>query len=127
LAIISVSLNSKILGEMDGLQDELGFSGRSEVIRAGLRMLIADKKERSKIRGNINAILLSTHDEKHAKDISELEHSYQEIIKTQLHNCIEDHKCLEVFILSGDARKIREMYEGFQASRKTENVRLIIS
>ena len=34
MAIISVSLSDKLLSEIDHLKDEIGFSGRSEVIRA---------------------------------------------------------------------------------------------
>jgi CopG family nickel-responsive transcriptional regulator len=42
--IISMSLTSELLDEIDTLQGELGFSGRSEVIRAGIRMLLADSR-----------------------------------------------------------------------------------
>ncbi|MBV1768341.1 MAG: ribbon-helix-helix domain-containing protein, partial [Methanobacterium sp.] len=34
MAIISISLNDKLLEEIDALKDEMGFSGRSDVIRA---------------------------------------------------------------------------------------------
>ena len=40
MTIVSVSLNEDILHEMDKLQKALGFSGRSEIIRAGIRNLL---------------------------------------------------------------------------------------
>lgn len=46
MTVISVSLSSKLLNEIDNLKEEMGFSGRSEVIRASTRMLIADNRER---------------------------------------------------------------------------------
>jgi len=55
--IISISLNEEILKGIDKIQKELGFSGRSDVIRAGVRMLIADSKEKEKLSGRINSIV----------------------------------------------------------------------
>lgn len=46
MGIISISLNDNILKEMDDLQKEFGFTGRSELIRAGIRMLLSDKSEK---------------------------------------------------------------------------------
>ena len=53
MTIISVSLSEKLLKEIDDLKEELGFSGRSEVIRTSTRMLIADYQEK-KTLGNLN-------------------------------------------------------------------------
>ena len=49
MAIISVSLKDDFLEEVNVIQKELGFSGRSELIRAGLRMIIADNKDKKKL------------------------------------------------------------------------------
>ncbi|MGH9991312.1 MAG: CopG family ribbon-helix-helix protein, partial [Nitrososphaera sp.] len=40
MTIVSVSLNDDILSEIDKLQKALGFSGRSEIVRAGIRNLL---------------------------------------------------------------------------------------
>ena len=125
--IISMSLNDRILKDIDNLQKEMGFSGRSETIRAGLRLLIADKKEKSKLRGIVDAVLLIIHDDKHSEEVSILRHKHEELIKTQIHNHLENHKCLEIFILNGNALDIRKLTEGFQTNRKIDFVKLIIS
>ena len=36
MTIVSISLNKEILEEIDKLQNTLGFSGRSEIVRAGM-------------------------------------------------------------------------------------------
>ncbi|MCD6036624.1 MAG: putative nickel-responsive regulator 1, partial [Nitrososphaeraceae archaeon] len=46
MAIVSISLNQEILSEIDKLQNVLGFSGRSEIVRAGIRNLLAEERER---------------------------------------------------------------------------------
>ena len=43
--IISMSLNEELLRTMDAAQKELGFSGRSETIRAAMKLLLDDYQE----------------------------------------------------------------------------------
>jgi len=59
--IISVSLSEKLLQEIDQLKEETGFSGRSDVIRASTRMLIADTQDKKNLEGDINSILILIH------------------------------------------------------------------
>ena len=127
MTIISISLNEKILRETDRIQKELGFSGRSEVIRAGLRMLVADKNEKSKLKGIIDGVLLIIHDDQKSGEVSVIRHKFEGLIKTQVHNHLENHKCLEIFVLNGDAEKIKKLNEEFQASKKIDFVKLIVS
>lgn len=44
LTIVSVSLNDDILDGIDKLQQNLGFTGRSEIVRAGIRNLLAEER-----------------------------------------------------------------------------------
>ena len=62
--IISVSLSEKLLQEIDQLKEETGFSGRSDVIRASTRMLIADTQDKKNLQGDINSILILIHNQK---------------------------------------------------------------
>ena len=127
MTIISVSVNDKILKDMDALEKDLGFSGRSEVIRAGVRLLISDKKEKARLKGIIDAALLLIHDDKYSEEVSALRHKFQDIVKTQVHNHIENHKCFEIFILHGDAARIVLLAEAFQTNRKMEYAKLVVS
>ena len=45
MPIVSISLNDEILSELDRIQKTMGFSGRSEIIRAGIRNLVAEEKQ----------------------------------------------------------------------------------
>ena len=38
-AVVSISLNRSMIRELDALQKSLGFTGRSELVRAGIRAL----------------------------------------------------------------------------------------
>jgi len=125
LTIVSVSLNEEILHEMDKLQKGLGFSGRSEIVRAGLRNLLSEEKRRQDLIGLIHALFLVIHDEESDEEMSEMRHNYDKLINTHLHSKIDKNRCLEIFLLKGDATDIREMTKSFQSNKKIHNVQLI--
>ena len=127
MAIISVSVNDKILSEIDRLQEQLGFSGRSEVIRAGTRMLIEDNKQKENLTGEINVILLTVHDKQMDDFITRVKHKFDEIINTQIHSHFKEGKCLEIFLLEGSAEEIKKLFELLQASGKVDYVKLIVA
>lgn len=127
MAIISISLTDEILEEIDRLQNELGFSGRSEVVRAGVRMLLADSKEKGKLEGRLNSVLLLIHAQKVEDTVTEVKHEFEDIISTQIHNHLREDKCLEVFILEGDAARIKQLVQRFQTSRKLDYVKLVVA
>ncbi|HEX54543.1 MAG: nickel-responsive regulator 1 [Candidatus Altiarchaeales archaeon] len=124
--IISISLNEEILGEIDKIKRELGFSGRSEVIRTGVRMLIADSREREKLSGRMSSILLLMHNQKAEDIVTEIKHNFEDITKTQIHSHLKEDKCLEIFILDGNAEKIKQFVKLFQTSGKMDYIKLII-
>ena len=122
---MSISLNGEILGEVDKLQSALGFSGRSEIIRAGIRNLLAEERERQDLTGLLHALLLVIHDEKSDDQVTEIRHEYDELINTHLHSKIDGDRCLEIFLIKGDANEIREMTKKFQANKKMDHIKLI--
>jgi len=127
MAIISISLNDKLLTEIDQLQKELGFSGRSEVIRAGARMLLADNKDKEKLDGWLNSVLLLIHSQKVEDTVTAIKHEFEDIISTQIHNHLREDKCIEVFILEGDAARINDLVRLFLTTRKMDYVKLIVA
>ena len=127
MAIVSISLNEGILDEIDKLQNELGFSGRSEVVRAGVRLLLADSRDKAVLEGKLNSVLLLIHAQKVEDTVTEIKHEFEDIISTQIHNHLREDKCLEVFILEGDAARIKQLVRHFQTSRKMDYVKLIVA
>jgi len=125
MTIISVSLSEKLLKEIDDLKEELGFSGRSEVIRTSTRMLIADNQEKKTLFGNLNSILILIHDQKAEDQVTEIKHDFEDIINTQVHTHLKDDKCMEIFIMEGDAQRMNTLWKLFQANRKMDYVKLI--
>ncbi|WEU40084.1 MAG: CopG family ribbon-helix-helix protein [Candidatus Odinarchaeum yellowstonii] len=126
MPIISLSLNDEILQRVEKLRKELGFTGRSELIRAGLRMLIADSVEKDQLEGKIHSVLLLIHDSEAEDFVSELKHEYTDIINAQIHSKTRQNKCLEIFIIEGDAKKVKELANRYITSDKIEYVKLLV-
>ena len=126
LTIVSVSLNRTILDEMDKLEKWHGFSGRSEIVRAGIRNLLSEERKRQDLTGMLHALFLAIHDEDSDDQVTEMRHVYDKLINTHLHSKIDRDRCLEIFLLRGDAREVKEMTKKFQANKNMDNVQLIV-
>lgn len=124
---MSISLNKNILAQMDKIRKSRGFSGRSEIVRAGIRALISEERERNNITGFIHALFLAMHDEKSDEQVTELRHAFDKLITTHLHNKVDTDRCLEIFLLRGNANDITDMAKRFQANKNMHNVKLIVT
>ena len=126
MTIISLSLNEAMLQELDTVQKAMGFSGRSEAIRAAIRMLLGEFKEES-LTGKVRGILLLIHEHEAESLVTNVKHNFLDIIHTQLHNRFKEGKCLELFLLEGEADRVREMTRTFQKTDSIEVTRLVVA
>ncbi len=125
MPIVSISLNDEILSELDKLQSSMGFSGRSEAIRAGIRTFVSEEKQKSDLSGNIHAILLVVHNDEFDHVVSGITHNFEDLIITHLHSKIEKEKCMELFVMTGDAEKVSTMTKDFQINKNMDTVKLV--
>lgn len=125
MVIVSVSLNDKILAELDSYQRQLGFSGRSEIIRAGIRAFVSDEKQKSKMTGNVNAILLVVHEDEYDSTASEIASNYEDLVITRMHSKIDGKKCMELFVLKGDAKDVSDMSKKYTANKYMDSTKII--
>jgi len=127
MPIVSISLNDEILSEVDKLKKSMGFSGRSEIIRAGIRNLISEERQHNNLSGLIHAILMVVHDEESEQIVTGIKHNYEELIDTHLHSKIDGNKCMELFLLHGQADKVDIMTKDFKTNRKMDQVKLVLT
>ncbi len=126
MSVVSVSMKDTLLEDIDEFMEDQGFSGRSEVMRTAVRALLRDRKDIAELEGTVDAVVIVTHEDENSGEIDDIQHDYQETITTQLHNHMDEHKCLEVFMLHGEAKKVKELYNNFQASNKVEQAKIIV-
>ena len=125
MTIVSISLNDEILSELDKLQNSMGFSGRSEAIRAGIRTFVSEEKQNSNLSGNIHAILLVLHNDEYDHVVSGITHNFEDLITTHLHSKIDKEKCMELFVIDGDAEQVTTMTKDFQRNKNMDTVKLV--
>ncbi len=125
MPIVSISLNEEILKQIDSLQKNLGFSGRSDAIRAGIRSFVAEEKQKENLSGNVNAILLVVHNDEYDNQVNGIKHSYEDLITTHLHSKIEGDKCMELFMLKGEAGSVSSITKDFQINKRMDTVKLV--
>ena len=125
MPIVSISLTEEILKEIDSLQKNLGFSGRSAAIRAGIRSFVSEEKQKENLSGNVNAILLVVHNDEYDNQVNGIKHSYEDLITTHLHSKIEGDKCMELFMLKGEADSVSSITRDFQINKRMDTVKLV--
>jgi len=118
MPVVSISLNNTLLEKIEALEEEMEFSGRSEVIRTALRNFIEEKKELEKLQGEKTAVLTVKHVNDAGLDI----HDFQGLIRSQLHDHDKSGDCIQVFVVSGNVEKIIELKESLESESKVENV-----
>ena len=125
MPIVSISLNEEILKQIDNLQKNLGFSGRSDAIRAGIRSFVSEEKQKEDLSGNVNAILLVVHNDEYDNQVTDVKHSFEDLITMHLHSKIEGDKCMELFILKGESELVSDITKNFQINKKMDTVKLV--
>ena len=125
MPIVSISLTEEILKEIDSLQKNLGFSGRSDAIRAGIRSFVSEEKQKENLSGSVNAILLVVHNDEYDNQVNGIKHSYEDLITTHFHSKIEGDKCMELFMLKGEAESVSSITKDFQINKRMDTVKLV--
>ncbi len=111
MPIISVSLTDKNVEDLESLQKDLGFGGRSEAIRAAMRTLLAETSERRSMVGQVDGVLIMVNDACASAPIHDIYHDNHLLIKTHVHNHLGNHKCMNMMVLSGEAVRINELLD----------------
>ncbi len=126
MPVVSLSFPETMIREMDELQKSLGFTGRSELVRASIRLLIQDVKESNSKTGSVTAVVVVTHTEENEETVTKIKHQFDEIVRTHLHSKIAKNNCVELFLLEGDAARITSMTREFQKQDTIKSVKLVI-
>lgn len=125
MPIVSVSLDERLLEAIDELEETMEFSGRSAVIRSALRMFLQEHEDVSSWTGNVMAVVVVTFDDEHADTVTELQHTYKDLITTQVHSHIESEKCIELFLIEGLAEQAQALWDTVQTADDVDTAKVI--
>jgi len=122
-----VSVPSRLLKRFDKLITELVYTKRSKAIKDTINEFIVEKQlvNDGKVVGTIS-YAFNHHVSDVKKSLVELQHKYEDKIKSTMHSHIAQAECVEVFIVEGTTRQIQKLYVGLSAVRGVENCKLAI-
>ena len=126
MTIISISIDDVLLNELDTQIEKQGFSGRSDVVRQAIRNFLTSLHEVEKLSGSIEGVMTVIH-KGNTDEFNKTLHTYTHIVKTQVHNHLQNHKCLELFVLEGKAKEIKDFKKDLEKIKSVEFVNLLVS
>lgn len=125
MGIISISLNDDNISALDRIQKAYGLSGRSEAVRASINAALADIREIEGMDGNVEGVLIIVRGNHDDPWMIRLQAKYESDIKTQLHSHLQNHKCLEVMVMSCQADVLGSMLRDIQSEGKADYVKFV--
>lgn len=111
LTRFGVSIDSKLIKQFDDLINRKGYHTRSEAIRDMIRDMLVEQEWESGKHETVGTITLvydhHTRELDHA--LTDMQHrSFRQIISA-LHVHLDAHNCLEVLVVKGKSKEIREI------------------
>ena len=125
MAIVSLSLPDRMVKSMDEIQESVGFSGRSELVRSAIRLMLEETREKEALKGPTSAILVVTNDKEDEESVTRIKHKFEDVVRTHVHSKVTDEDCVELFVVQGEGREVVAMSKAFQRDKGIRNVRLV--
>lgn len=125
MGIVSISLNEDNLAALDRIQKTYGLSGRSEAVRTSINAALADIRELEGMDGTVEGVLIIVRGNHADPWMSMIQARYESHIKTQMHSHLQNHKCLEVMVVSCDSDVLSSMMKEIQAEGKADYVKFV--
>jgi CopG family nickel-responsive transcriptional regulator len=129
MGTINISLPGEMIEKLDGIVKERQYASRSEIVREALRTMFSDVEWASRLTGTALAVVTMTFNVERRgvfEEISRLQHRYEDIISTTLHNYMRG-SCLEVILTRGDIARIGELAERLKAIKGIEVVKVTVA
>ncbi len=129
MPIISISLTTPLLNQLDKLMKERGYSSRSEAIRDAIRTSLSEFELSQFEGGQVTATItaISPHEQPEIDErLTRLRHSYKHIVSGNMHLHLGEAYCLEVFITEGEVKEVLEFISRIRAMRGLFQVKYTI-
>lgn len=106
-----VSLEDDLLIQFDKLIEEKGYTNRSEAIRDLIRDRLVKEEWVDEEKETAGAVLIvyDHHQYELAQKMTDAQHKHVDSIISSLHVHLDHHNCLEIVVLRGKARVIKEI------------------
>lgn len=129
---ISMSLPPELLAEFDKTMLNTGFSDRSKAIQTALHSFIDqnrwnnDKGDTTTTRNGAGAIMVlyDNHTYGHDNTSTHIQHRFNDIISATTHMHLDHNNCLEVIMVRGKTKRIKELAKNLSENRGIKSMRV---
>lgn len=126
---IGVAIEADLLDRFDRLLSKRGYTNRSEAFRDLARAeLITESSEapNARVVGSVT-LVYNHHVRMLSEKLTELQHKHQRNVVSTLHVHLDHDHCLEVIVLRGKAREVRQLADALISTKGVKNGRLTIA
>jgi len=127
LSRIGVSLPENLLEKFDEIITKRGYSSRSEGIRDAIRSYIRYYAWMGEVEGERVGTISMVYDHNQrglVNSLMDIEHEFSEIIRSSLHIHISHDMCMEVLLVRGEGKDVKNVAEKIMALRGIKHVKL---
>ncbi len=125
----SVAIGGELLQRFDQYREEHQYPNRSEAVRGLMRAaLIEDAIEHEDVEAvGVVTLIYDHHASRISDRLTELQHEHLDRVVTSTHMHLDSTRCLEVILLRGPTRVIRELANGLIGTKGVETGRLVLA
>lgn len=126
---VTITLDEELLEEVDALMRTRGYQNRSEAIRDLTRSGLKQVKEEAVPEAFCIGALVYVYDHA-ARDLSKRltrhSHDHHSLTLSTLHVHIDHDSCLEVALLKGQGRELKQFADEVTSSRSVRHGQLVL-
>ena len=127
MSIISLSLPTELLEDLDATLGEEKSANRSEVLRQAVRSYLNEYRKLDELKGEIIATISVLYEKQEKnEELFRLQHEFSDMITAYLHSHLTETSCLEVMVIKGPTKRLKELIDGLKANKPVKQIKFSI-
>lgn len=129
LVRFSVAIGGELLDKFDRYREEHRYPNRSEAVRGLMRTaLIEDAVAADEAEAmGVVTLIYDHHAGRISERLTELQHLHLDRVVTTTHVHLDAKRCLEVIMLRGTTKIVRDLADGLIGTKGVESGRLVLA
>jgi CopG family nickel-responsive transcriptional regulator len=125
----SVAIGGELLEKFDQYRELHRHPNRSEAVRGLMRGALMEElitNDESEAMGVVT-LIYDHHASRISRRLTDVQHHHLDQVVTTTHVHLDEHRCLEVILLRGPVRQIRELADNLIGTKGVETGRLVLA
>lgn len=122
-----VSMSPELLKAFDARIRQKGYASRSEAIRDIVRNYLVEEQwqdEKETVVGTVT-LVYDHHTRELDSALTEMQHEHHDAIQCATHVHLDHHNCLEVIVVKGKSKQVREIGDRLISARGVKHGKIV--